>query len=988
MKKSLQVVVLFLLLGLSPQMFAQCSEFETEVILILNSDNYGAEMYWELELQGFVIASGGCEQIKPGGLRIQGGLLGCSGVYETGTHVESICIPSGLEVTFTMYDDYGDGICCSFGEGSYEILGADPPVMGGEFGNSMSHTFMPVGISERTDVAMRSITTGNADYLVEGPTKISGTFENLGTTTVNSVQVNWRIDGGNTYKQNLKDLDIAPYSFSTVSFEHLTGWSALAGTHDLEVWISKVNGFADDDASNNSVSKTLNVLEQVIENDVVVEHFTQASCGPCAVRNPAFDAMLEENRFRVAPIKYHTSWPGVDPMYNQNSADPDARVFYYGVGGVPQAFLNGSDANLAPSDAPTIVDMSQELTDFIIELDESMTMDGNGANINVKITAKNDVNLNNLVAHVVVTEEMVEYETPPGTNGEQDFPQVMRKMFPDAQGTSISAQTAGMETNLSFTYDYPDFVDVSLLRTVVFIQNNSNREVLQGYNSTGQTGTNVESNVKGGEIKGMGITVAVQDEFCPGGNDGSITVDATQVDGVYAVLWEGIASTENTISDLTPGIYTFTVVAENGAQEEYSVEVDLGEGPDARFDAPEEFCIEEGKVTFDVLGLDNGTFMIDGEAIEGNEWNPEKSGFYTIGYTVDAGDCSNTFERQITVVDPIDASWSTASGTLEFCQSDFPLQLMPMSNDGVWTTSDGASIEMTEEGPMLSASIGSVPNGVFVVTYTGCGSSVSQNVTVYKQPAVTIVTTPIISICASDEETGIDLKGIPAFCSCALTFNVYDEENNLVYSGTAEDDDVFYPAKYIDNDSEGTFKFYAASVNGLCEGPTRELTVTTTAAPVVMWDEVTFFEQGSSVTLDATNEGATYIWSTGETTPTIEVSEPGVYSVEIMSANGCITRAETTADFTTSIEDLSKPTLLRGYPNPANQYTVIELVNITEDLQLQVRDLAGRLIMTRDINSGTTQVEVKTNGLAEGTYLYQLSKENIVLSTQKIVVIH
>ena len=94
-----------------------------------------------------------------------------------------------------------------------------------------------------------------------------------------------------------------------------------------------------------------------------------------------------------------------------------------------------------------------------------------------------------------------------------------------------------------------------------------------------------------------------------------------------------------------------------------------------------------------------------------------------------------------------------------------------------------------------------------------------------------------------------------------------------------------------------------------------------------------------------------------------------------MSTNGCITRAETTADFITSIEDLTKPTLLRGYPNPANQYTVIDLVNITEDLQLQVRDLAGRLIMTRDINSGTTQVEVKTNGLAEGTYLYQLSKE-------------
>ena len=141
MKRVLHFFMLFLFLGLgtSNQTFAQCSEFETEVILLLDSDSYGIEMYWEVEIeasgQNFLIASGGCSDIKPGGLRIQAGLQGCEDVYTSGTFVESICIPTGSEVTFTMYDDYGDGICCAFGEGSYQILGADPPVSGGEFGN-------------------------------------------------------------------------------------------------------------------------------------------------------------------------------------------------------------------------------------------------------------------------------------------------------------------------------------------------------------------------------------------------------------------------------------------------------------------------------------------------------------------------------------------------------------------------------------------------------------------------------------------------------------------------------------------------------------------------------------------------------------------------------------------------------------------------------------------------------------------------------------
>lgn len=43
---------------------------------------------------------------------------------------------------------------------------------------------------------------------------------------------------------------------------------------------------------------------------VLVEHFTQASCGPCASQNPALKAVLDANQGKVVALKYQTSWPG------------------------------------------------------------------------------------------------------------------------------------------------------------------------------------------------------------------------------------------------------------------------------------------------------------------------------------------------------------------------------------------------------------------------------------------------------------------------------------------------------------------------------------------------------------------------------------------------------------------------------------------------------------------------------------------------------
>ena len=82
---------------------------------------------------------------------------------------------------------------------------------------------------------------------------------------------------------------------------------------------------------------------------VLLEHFTQASCGPCATYNPSIHTLLTANPDMITSIMYHTSWPGYDPMYNHNTVENGARTGYYGVNSVPNSVLDGNVYNGHPN---------------------------------------------------------------------------------------------------------------------------------------------------------------------------------------------------------------------------------------------------------------------------------------------------------------------------------------------------------------------------------------------------------------------------------------------------------------------------------------------------------------------------------------------------------------------------------------------------------------------------------------------------------------
>ena len=102
--------------------------------LTILTDNYPGEITWDLtDSTGAIIASGGPYADALTSL------------------VENFCAAEGC-YTFTMYDSFGDGICCTYGDGSYALtVDGSAVASGGDYGDSESTTFCVGGAFGCTD---------------------------------------------------------------------------------------------------------------------------------------------------------------------------------------------------------------------------------------------------------------------------------------------------------------------------------------------------------------------------------------------------------------------------------------------------------------------------------------------------------------------------------------------------------------------------------------------------------------------------------------------------------------------------------------------------------------------------------------------------------------------------------------------------------------------------------------------------------------------
>lgn len=236
---------------------------------------------------------------------------------------------------------------------------------------------------------------------------------------------------------------------------------------------------------------TLNAQQRM----VLYEEFTGENCPPCASTNPPLDALMESNSndTKIIKIQYQSPIPTAGPLYYQNTTDVQNRMQYYGVNFAPWGQMDGA---LPPGVPPSqqsanhpayLTQLGQNSIDQAAAVATPFTIDivnysisGGNVTADIKVTSSQSVNAGTLKLRAALLESLF-FSTAPGTNGEVDFPLVVRKMYPDANGQTIPSTWSSNENHTySISGAIPSYVDLSNEHFLVFwIQDDNSKEVMQ-----------------------------------------------------------------------------------------------------------------------------------------------------------------------------------------------------------------------------------------------------------------------------------------------------------------------------------------------------------------------------------------------------------------------------------------------------------------------------------------------------------------------------
>lgn len=127
---------------------------EEELRLDLMQDKFGNHITWEFTASdGTLLASGGPYTMLAAGSATQ-------------LHIEHVTVPTNECVKFTIYDQMGNGICCSYGNGYYIVKDSQGNVIfgdenNGSFGESATHLISVKGPQANVEVGSTDVMNVN-----------------------------------------------------------------------------------------------------------------------------------------------------------------------------------------------------------------------------------------------------------------------------------------------------------------------------------------------------------------------------------------------------------------------------------------------------------------------------------------------------------------------------------------------------------------------------------------------------------------------------------------------------------------------------------------------------------------------------------------------------------------------------------------------------------------------------------------------------------
>jgi hypothetical protein len=659
---------------------------------------------------------------------------------------------------------------------------------------------------------------------------------------------------------------------------------------------------------------------------VLIEHFTQASCAPCAQQNPFLQAVLNVNRGSVHHIAYHTSWPGVDPMNAYNPTEVAARVTYYGVSGVPDCLMEGNIYHGGPSGVTQnmLNDVSTDPSPIRVTVSE--TSNGVARTVKVKVFTLSEIAAANYKLRVAVCEKWKHYTSAPGTNGEKDFPDVFRKALPNSSGDTYTPAAIGDSVVFTYTYNLDMATwDTTQIYSTAFIQNESTKEVVNSGTSIAPGWELVPLDAcfsKGTPGDTKSFHYQLLNQRSSAANFKIKVIAAQPLDwGVSFSINSTVYNDSTIISIPAKSVYDMILTVDMGSLKalgNYSVSM-----------------TEVGSTDYDPQTLN--AYIISGiyELIVNNE------GSWGDGTSKSPADYQQNYVRG-----------------LELAGSDY--------------------FAVTRLGAVMKANKFSCLSGVYNY-YFNIGWSF---------PALTDATVAFLTaeldsgknLFLSGQDIGWDIWTTPAngghstVATKAFYTNILNTQ--FLTDGLASDNKLYPEA------SDSVFGLLSMSnltnVYGGSNFFPDEIKATGIGTNVFYYDAA----KAKNAGVRATNG----TWKIVYLAPSLEqVSDTNTRQGIIKNSHDWFGGPSTGIVSHTSAK---QSYLGQNFPNPASGMTTILLNGVNTDMTMEIIDLTGRIVKSIRISGDSESVQVDTGSMNNGSYLYRLVSNKRVLDTRIMYVIH